>query len=91
MQIITPLNSTSLVLFHVINDIKVACRVEIWRKTFCQNSVYFSYFFIKNDIMFMYLLCTYKKPIILSLFQIDTLNYTMYILRILTCPFKTCR
>ena len=38
--------------------------------------------------MFMYLLCIYKKPIILSLFKIDTLNFTMYILTILTCPLK---
>ena len=37
----------------------------------------------------MYLLCIYKKPIILSLFKIDTFNFTMYILTILTCPFKT--
>ena len=36
----------------------------------------------------MYLLCIYKKPIILSLFKIDTLNFTMYILTILTCPLK---
>ena len=39
--------------------------------------------------MFMSLLCIYKKPIILSLFKIDTLNFTMYILTILTCPLKT--
>ena len=45
--------------------------------------------FLKNDIMFMHLLCIYKKPIILSLFKIDTLNFTMYILTILTCPLKT--
>ena len=37
----------------------------------------------------MYLLYIYKKPIILSLFKIDTLNFTMYILTILTCPLKT--
>ena len=37
----------------------------------------------------MYLLCIYKKPIILSLFKIYTLNFTMYILTILTCPLKT--
>ena len=37
----------------------------------------------------MYLLCIYKKPIILSLFKIDTLNFTMHILTILTCPLKT--
>ena len=30
-------------------------------KIFCQNSDYFRYRFIKND---MYLLCIYKKPII---------------------------
>ena len=37
----------------------------------------------------MYILCIYKKTIILSLFKIDTLNFTMYILTILTCPLKT--
>ena len=35
----------------------------------------------------MYLLC--KKPIILSLFKIDTLNFTMYLLTILASPLKT--
>ena len=60
------------------------------KKTFCQNSDYFGYCFVKND-MLMYLLCIYKKPIILSLFKIDTLNFTMYILTILTCPLKKCR
>ena len=59
------------------------------QKTFCQNSDYFGYRFIKNDIRFMYLLCIYKGSIILSLFKIDTLNFTMYILKILTCPLKT--
>ena len=37
----------------------------------------------------MYLLCIHKKLIILSLFKIDTINFTMYILAILTCPLKT--
>ena len=50
-------------------------------KTFCQNSDYFGYRFIKNDIRFMYLLCIYKSSIILSLFKIDTLNFTVYILK----------
>ena len=58
-------------------------------KTFCQNSDYFRYRFIKSGIMLMYLLRIDKKPIILSLFKIDTLNFTMYILTILTCPLKT--
>ena len=31
------------------------------KKIFYQNSDKFSYSFIKNDIMFMYLLCIYKK------------------------------
>ena len=39
--------------------------------------------------MFMYLLYTYKKLIILSLFKIDTLNFTIYILANLTSPLKT--
>ena len=37
----------------------------------------------------MYLLYIYKKTIILSLFKIDTLNFTMYILANSTCPLKT--
>ena len=72
-------------LFHI----KVACRVQIWQKTFSQNSDKFSYSFIKNEIMFIYLLCIYKKPIILSLFKIDVLNFTMYTVTILTCLLKT--
>ena len=67
---------------------KVACRVQIWKKTFCRNSDKFGYSFIKNYIMFMHMLCIYKKTIILSLFKIDTFNFTMYILTILTCPLK---
>ena len=40
----------------------------------CQNSDKMSYGFNKNDIMLMPLLYIYKKPIILSLFKIDTLK-----------------
>ena len=58
------------------------------KKTFCQNSDKFCCSFIKNDIMFMYLLYIYKKPIILSLFKIDTLNFTMYIFSKFDIPFK---
>ena len=50
-----------------LGGLKVACRVQIWKKTFCQNSDNFGYSFIKNDIMFMYVLCIKKtqhfKPI----------------------------
>ena len=67
---------------------KVACRVQIWKKIFCQNSDKFGHSFTKNDIMYMYFLCIYKKPIILSLFKIATLNFTMYILAILTCTLN---
>ena len=37
----------------------------------------------------MYRLRIYEKTINLSLFKIDTLNLTMYILTILTFPLKT--
>ena len=38
----------------------------------------------------MYILCIYKKKnIVLSLSEIDTLNFTMYILTILTWSLKT--
>ena len=58
------------------------------KKTFCQNSEKFGYSFIKNGIMFMYLLFIYKNTIIVSLFKIKTLNFTMHILTILACPLK---
>ena len=78
------------ILIKSVCDLKVACRVQIWKKKFfCQNSDKFGYSFIKNDIMFMYILCTNKRNIILNLFKIDTLNLTMYILTILTSPLKT--
>ena len=34
----------------------------------------------------MYMLYKKKKTVILSLFKTDTLNFTMYISTILTCP-----
>ena len=36
----------------------------------------------------MYILCIYNKTIILSLFNFDTLNFTMYILTMSTCALK---
>ena len=36
----------------------------------------------------MYILCIYEENIVLSLFKIDTLNFTMYILTILTWSLK---
>ena len=58
----TTLCSHVLAMCKVGIELKVACRVQIWKKTFCQNSDKFGYSFIKNDIMFMYILCIYKKP-----------------------------
>ena len=37
----------------------------------------------------MYILLFTKKDIVLSLFKVDTLNFTMYILTILTWSLKT--
>ena len=70
----------------VANKLQVASDME--KKTFCQNSDMFGSSVIKNDIINMYILCIYQETIILSLFKLDTLNVTMYILTNLTCPFK---
>ena len=51
--------ASSIQLLRIL--VKVAFRVQIWKKTFCQNSDKFGYSFIKNDIMFMYILYIYKK------------------------------
>ena len=75
------------ILLH-IKVLKVACSVQIWKKIFCQNSDKLGHKFTKNDIMYMYFLCIYKKLIILSLFKIATLNFTMYVLTILTCTLN---
>ena len=93
LELITVQLLTKIYLKQLWNEqdgkIKVACRGQLWKKTFCQNSDKLCCSFIKNCIMFMYLLYTYKKLIILSLFKIDTLNFTIYILANLTCPLKT--
>ena len=75
------------ILLH-IKVLTVACSVQIWKKIFCQSSDKLGHNFTKNDIMYMYFLCNYKKLIILSLFKIATLNFTMYILTILTCTLN---
>ena len=59
-------NSKQKNILQTISKVKVACKVQIWKKTFCQNNDKLGYSFVKNDIMFMYLLCTYKKLIILK-------------------------
>ena len=42
-------------------DFLAPCRVQIWKKTFCQK---FGYILFK--MTYMYMLCIYKKPIILK-------------------------
>ena len=77
-QFWSPTENEVLKCFHERGSpFKVASRVQIWKKTFYQNSDKFCYSFIKKDIM--YLLCIYEKSIILSLFKGDRLNFTMYI------------
>ena len=56
--------SVAATLSTVLTCVKVSCGVQIWKKVFCQNSDKFGHSFIKNDIMFRYLLCIYKKLII---------------------------
>ena len=67
----------------------IPLRFRYGKKSFCQNSGKFDCSFIKNNIMFIYLFFAYKKPIILSLFKIDALNFRMYIWTILTYPLKS--
>ena len=58
------------------------------KKTFCQNNDKFGCSFIKNDIVYVFTLYL-QIPIILSLFKIDALNFTIYILTILISSLKT--
>ena len=69
----------------LLTAFKVAYRVQIRRKTFFQK---FLHSFIKNDIIYFYLPFINKKPIILSLFEMVTLNFTMFVLTISTCSLK---
>ena len=61
-------------------------------KTFCQNSARLGYSFIlERHYIYVYTLYLHKKTFVLSLSKIDTLNFTMYILKILTWSFKNIR
>ena len=78
-------------IFLIYNKIyfKVACRVQIWKKHFVKIvTSLVTVLFIRTLCLCIYFVFT-KKNIILSLFQIDTLNFTLYILTILTCPLET--
>ena len=48
-------------MFEISSKVKVACRVQIWKKIFCQNSDKVGYSFIKNDIRFIHILNMYIK------------------------------
>ena len=84
----TTRNEAAFSILHALFYVKVACRVQIWKKTFCQNSeILVSVLF--KIILYLHIYFAFtKKPINLSLFKTDTLNFTMYISTILTCPLK---
>ena len=64
---------------YTSRTINIVCRVQKWIKSFCQNREKFGYSFNENGIIFMYILCIYKKTHILSPFKTDILNFIMYI------------
>ena len=52
----SPLKMMKIFFYFMLKALfvlKVACRIQIWKKIFCQNSDKFGYSFIKNDIRFM--------------------------------------
>ena len=73
---------------HLPLHFKVACRVQIWKKILCQNSDKFGTVLLKMTLCICISFVFTKNPIILSLFKIATLNFTMYILTILTCTLN---
>ena len=70
--------------FFPVIIVKIACRFWIWKKKISSLDTVL--------LKLTFCLCIYfiftKNPIILSLFKIDSLNFTIYILTILTCPLK---
>ena len=64
----------------------LVCWVQIC--IFSQNSEKCGYSFIKDEIISMCLPFIYESLILLSLFKIVTLNFSMYILIKLTCTLK---
>ena len=64
---------------------KVACGVQMWKKHFVKIVTSFVTVFLLKMTLCLCLLYIYKKPIILSLFKIGTLNF----LANLVCPLNT--
>ena len=67
----------------------LACRVQIWKKKYFVKIVksLLTVSFKITSCLRIYFAFT-KNPIILSLFKIDTINFTMYTSPILTCPLN---
>ena len=81
-------NPLRMTKFFVNAPLRQLVGFRYGKKTFSQNSDKFGQSSIKTVIMFMHMLYNQKKKFILSLFKTDTLNFTLYILTILTCPLK---
>ena len=82
-------NTELLLLFSIISScFKVACAVQICKKSFFENSKKVGNNFIENCMIYMNLPFIYKNPIILNLLKIVTLKFTMNILTILTYSLK---
>ena len=75
-----------LLLWDKITSAQVF-RYKKKKKFFFQNSKKLGYSFIKNDI-YLYFPFIYQASIILGLTKIVVLNFTMYILTILTFSLK---
>ena len=67
---------------------KVVCRFRYGKKHFVKIVTSLVTVLLKITLRWCIYFVFAKKPIILSLFKIYTLNFTMYILTILTCPLK---
>ena len=59
--------------YEIYKIFKVGCGVQIWQKTFFQNTEKLYSSFIKNGIILMNLIFIYKNPIILGPLKIATL------------------
>ena len=84
----TTKNEAIFSILHALFYVKVACRVQIWKKKICQNSEILVTVLFKMTLYLRIYFAFTKNPINLSLFKTDTLNFTMYISTILTCPLR---
>ena len=84
--------SYTICFLHSLDEahFKVACRVQIWKNSIFQNREKFSYCFINIFTTLSRCVCLIfkKNPIILRLLKIVALNFTMNILKFLTCSLN---